>query len=82
MDALERLMDKEYPYGGPEYSRLGKEAASISATLSTQLDGNGKKLLEELLDMEMQRNILAQEDAFTIGVCTGIKLMCEVQAHE
>ena len=33
---------------------------------------------EELLDIEMQRNVLVQEDAFTIGVCTGVMFMCEV----
>ena len=38
--------------------------------------------MEELLDIEMQRNVLVQEDAFAIGVCTGVKLMCEVQACE
>ena len=82
MEALERLMDKEYPYGGSEDKQLGKKAASISATLSSQLDEGGKKLLDELLDIEVQRTVLVQEDAFKLGVCTGIKLMCEVQAHE
>lgn len=82
METIERLMDQEYPYGGAEYSRLGKKVTSISATLSAQLDESGKKLLEELLDIEMQRNVLVQEDAFAIGVCTGVKLMCEVQACE
>ena len=78
METIERLMDQEYPYGGAEYSRLGKKATSISATLSAQLDESGKKLLEELLDIEMQRNVLVQKDAFTIGVCTGVMFMCEV----
>lgn len=78
MELIERLMDQEYRYGDPEYSRLGKEASAISATLSTQLDESGKKLMEELLDIEMQRNVLVQEDAFAIGVCTGVMFMCEV----
>lgn len=78
MEIIERLMDQEYRYGDPEYSRLGKEASAISATLSTQLDESGKKLMEELLDIEMQRNVLVQEDAFAIGVCTGVMFMCEV----
>ena len=78
MEIIERLMDQEYRYGDPEYSKLGKEASTISATLSAQLDESGKKLLEELLDIEMQRNVLVQEDAFTIGVCTGVMFMCEV----
>ena len=78
MEIIERLMDQEYRYGDPEYSRQGKEASAISATLSAQLDESGKKLLEELLDIEMQRNVLVQEDAFTIGVCTGVMFMCEV----
>lgn len=78
MEIIGRLMDKEYPYGGPEDSLLGKQAVSISATLSAQLDEHGKKLLEELLDIEVQRTILVQEDAFEIGACIGVKLMCEV----
>ena len=78
MELIERLMDQEYRYGDPEYSRLGKEASAISATLSTQLDESGKKLMEELLDIEMQRNVLVQEDAFAIGVCPGVMFMCEV----
>lgn len=78
MEIIERLMDQEYRYGDPEYSKLGKEASAISATLSTQLDESGKKLLEELLDIEMQRNVLVQEDAFAIGVCTGVMFICEV----
>lgn len=82
MEVIGRLMDREYPYGGQEDSRLGKEAASISATLSAKLDEGGKKLLEELRDLEVQRTILVQEDAFEIGVCTGIRLMCEVLSHE
>lgn len=82
MEIIDRLMDKEYRYGDPEDSRLGKEVASIASTLSTQLDESGKKLLENLLDLEIRRTILVQEDAFTIGVCTGVKLMCEVQACE
>lgn len=77
IEIIERLMDKEYPYGGVDYSRLGKEASAISATLSTQLGESGKRLLEDLLDIEMQRNVLVQQDAFTVGVCTGVRFMCE-----
>lgn len=82
IEIIGRLMDQEYPYGGQEDSRLGKEVSSISATLSAQLDEDGKKLLEEILDLEIQRTILVQEDAFEMGVCIGIRLMCEVQSHE
>lgn len=42
MEVIGRLMDREYPYGGQEDSRLGKEAASISTALSAKLDEGGK----------------------------------------
>ena len=79
---IKRLMDPEYPYGGPEDRQLVKQATAISTTLSAQLDEGGKKLLNDLLEIDLKRIVLVQEDAFTIGVCTGIKLMCEVQTHE
>lgn len=82
MEVIERLMDQEYRYGDPEYSELGKEASAISLKLSEQLDAAGKGQLEELLDIEMQRNVLVQEDAFEVGVCIGVKFMCEVLGHE
>ena len=79
---IERLMDPEYPYGGAEDRQLVKQATAISNTLSAQLDESGKKLLNDLLEIDLNRIILVQKDAFEIGVCTGIKLMCEVQTHE
>lgn len=79
---IERLMDPEYPYGGMEDRQLVKQATAISNTLSAQLDEGGKKLLNDLLEIDLNRIILVQEDAFAIGVCAGIKLMCEVQTHE
>lgn len=79
---IERLMDPEYPYGGAEDRQLVKQATALSNTLSAQLDESGKKLLNDLLEIDLNRIILVQEDAFAIGVCTGVKLMCEVQACE
>lgn len=82
MEIIGRLMDPEYPYGGAEERQLAKQVNSISDSLSTQLDESGKKLLDELRDLETQRIVLVQEDAFEVGACVGIRLMCEVLSHE
>lgn len=82
MEIIERLMDRECPYGEPEFSQLGKEVSAISTTLSAQLDEGGQKLLDGLRDLEMQRIVLAQEDAFEEGFCSGVKLMWAVKDHK
>lgn len=82
MEIIGRLMDQEYPYGGAEDRQLVKQATGISEVLSTQLDESGQKLLDELRDLEMQRIVLVQEDAFEVGVCIGVRLMCEVLSHK
>ncbi len=75
MSIIERLMDREYPYGEPEFDRLGKEAAAIREVLSTQLDETGQRLLDKLADLETERCVLVEDDAFEEGFCTGVKLM-------
>ncbi len=82
MSIIERLMDREYPYGEPEFGRLGKEAAAIREVLSAQLDETGQRLLDELADLETERCVLAEDDAFEEGFCTGVKLMWAVKDHE
>ena len=82
MSMIKCLMDQEYPFGGEENNRLAKEADAIFTALKARLDEGGKKLLEELVDLDIQRIVAVQEDAFEMGVCTGIRLMCEVQSHD
>lgn len=82
MEIIGRLMDQEYPYGGTEDRQLVKQATGISNALSTQLNESGQKLLDELQDIATQRIVLVQEEAFEVGVCIGVKLMCEVLSHE
>lgn len=81
MSIIERLMDREYPYGEPEFSQLGKEASAIREVLSAQLDETGQSLLEDLADLEMERCVKAEDDAFEEGFCSGVKLMWAVKDH-
>ncbi len=82
MGIIERLLNREYPYGEPEFGRLGKKAAAIRNVLAAQLDETGQRLLDELADLEIERCVQAQEDAFEEGFCTGVKLMWAVKDHE
>lgn len=59
-----------------------EKVTAIRNVLSAQLNETGQRLLDELADIEIERCVLAEEDTFKEGFCTGIKLMWAVKDHE
>lgn len=74
---IERLMDLERPYGGPEYNKLATENTQLKGLLCIKLDGEGKRYLEQLTDTYVRQENSALRDAFADGFWSAVDLMLE-----
>lgn len=74
---IERLINLERTYGGPEYSRLTEEISQLKNLLCGQLDQEGAQWLEQLTDAYMRQENAALSDAFAEGFWTAVELMLE-----
>lgn len=76
---IERLINLERTYGGPEYSRLTEEISQLKNLLCGQLDQEGAQWLEQLTDAYMRQENAVLREAFADGFWTAVKLMLEFE---
>lgn len=78
---IEKLLDEEYPYGEPEYSRIAKQITGLKTSLEMQLTPEGKDLLEQISDAYLHQNTIVIKDAFMDGFCTAFEIILDVFSH-
>ena len=77
---IERLINLERTYGGPEYSRLTEEISKLKNLLCGQLNQEGAQWLEQLTDAYMRQENDALRNAFAEGFWTAVELMLEFES--
>ena len=78
---IDRLMNCEISYGGPEYSQLAENASRIQQRLTLTLEPAENDLLQQLIDIYTEQYMPIVRDAFRDGFCTAVNLLSEVQYH-
>ena len=74
---IERLMDEEFQYGEPAFSKAGEQIEDMRQKLNRMLDAEGRALLDSMADAYIHQNNLIQRDVFRAGFCAAVELMLD-----
>lgn len=74
---IEKLMDEEFRYGEPEFSKAEGQIVEIYQELRGMLDEEGKVLLDSLSDAYIRQNNLIVKEIFKSGFCSAVELMID-----
>lgn len=75
---IERLINSESSYGGPEYRKPSEKIIQLKQQLCGQLSPpQGKEQLEQLTDAYLEQSAVLLEVSFTDGFCTAVDLVLD-----